>query len=950
MQEYIDQTKIHQPSDVDVSMDSYIKAYHISHEDYQNSEETKHEEIQRKNRKGNFTENDKTSRDKRSPAHPDLIKFEISDAKNPDFNTNQQETGRNLRMPFKISDAVENSPKSEKLMGGYFNNREMIPTKSKEEQTNDQSIDESRMIKITHPIMHKNHQRQSRMHSINEFPIAVQKAIDMVLREPNPTNGPAKLTVSESEKSYYGDKIPKIVNHSKFEPNQLLRNYPNNQWWTPSDVTRQKRLYYRPTGQISNNFIPSQPQPNIQYIFKETPIISNENKEFQYTTVASRAVTPVPQTMKQFSSEDYTTNPYGPVELHFAPTQQTKFEDTNYYAKPVSSQEETGFNVHEVTSIQKPQEDYKFNSPSSTPAPRFLSTTPNYYSSGVDVRSSQEQSTQKPQYLTSNEFTSAVDEGNYNIYYASTQKPQFQQSSSSFEENSYEREGSSIAALTALIGQTPTIQLQRLNELLIDGKPRPQDSTAPILFHPGQKPTMPQSPHLLPSRPYAPDSFYKTPNNQLYYNHQPKLKDHTPIVENSSERPPNPLSAEFVDLDDYNKKSVKDTRKVREVSLKKLSKNKLKLRGKRDLDYIGNIFLDQTVKRAPSIPITKKIGLRKIRYIDRMLDYLTNKNNEFLKTFNPDEQMLLSRKKRDLTNSGRSRIIFDNPFVLKPIASKLTNSQFPENVTFAELKNEGHNLGKVRLQSQTKFTTKLLDPQSEKFISSSKDDLDDYNDSSFDEHGTIVHDDFEYYDDKYLTTTKAPPTRRFNQNRRKLRPTKTLSPRSDYFDSDSWEHTSHTKKPYDYILGQPVSDLAKIIRSKVVPQWSQGSNEDWVDSVDNNNPYDPNYKLIPMTVYKKVPIHENIFDTKTSSHNDGEIHIENLNIFHTKSETKHKSHSISKPKKPQKQQHHHHPHHHTSKKVFVSDEHNNKQHQHDDSFNESFIPLITYFPPGALGH
>lgn len=914
MQEYMDQSRTQQPLDVDVSMDSYIKAYHISHEDYQNSEETKHEEVQRKNKKGNFTES--TKRDKRSPSQPDMIKFELGDAKNPDFPTNQ-ETGRNLRMPFQISDAQEKSPKAEKLIGGYFNNRQMIPTKP---EINDQSIDESRMIKITHPVMHKNQQRKTRMHSINDFPIAVQKAIGIVLREPNPTNGPSKITVTESENSYYGDKISKMLNY-KFEGNQLLNNYPNKQWWSAPDANRPKKIFFQPNGmagQINKQFVPSQPQPNIQYIFKETPIISNQNKEFQYTTVASRAVTPVPQTNKQFSSDDYTTNPYGPVELHFPPTQQTKFaqEDSNYYAKP-ASQEETGFNVHVVNSIQKPQDVYNYNSPSSTPSPRFLS-------SETFSSSSQKSSTPKTQY----EFKSAIDEQNFNIYYASTQKPESQSSG----ENSYEREGSSIAALTALIGQTPSIQLQRLNELLVDGKPRPQDSTAPILFHPGQKPTMPQSPHLLPARPYAPDSFYKTPNNILYNNeYKPFLKDFTPIVENSSERSPNPLSAE--ELNVYSSKKIKDTRKVREVSLKKLSKNKLKLRGKRDLNYVANFFLDQTTK-AP-IQATKKIGFRNIRYVDRMLDYLRSKNNEFLKTVNseisyPDES--LSRKKRDLKNLGRSRTIFDNPFVLKPIVSKLTNahfpsifpSNFPQHVTFSELKSEGQTIGKVRLDKKGKTTTELRDPENQRIKSSYKDDLIDYNDYSFEEEG-IVRDDFEYYDDKYPSTTKAPPTRRrISSNMKKRGPTKIAS-RFDYY--DSWERTT---KRYDYILGQPVSDLAQAIRKKVIPLETQ----EWVDS-PHDNPYDPNYKLVPMTVYKKVPINEPILDKSCSNH--GEIHIENLNIFHSKPKTH------SKPKKPQP---HHNPHH-TSSKVIHND---HKKHHHDDTFNELYIPFLSYFPPGALGH
>lgn len=936
MQEYMDQTRTQLPLDVDVSMDSYIKAYHVSHEDYQNSEETKHEEIQKENK--NFTETD-TKRDKRSP--PDIIKFEVGDAKNPDFPT--QETGRNLRMPFQISDAADKSPKAEKLIGGYFNNRQMIPTK-KQEEANDQSIDESRMIQITHPIMHKSSQRQARMHSISELPIAVQKAIDVVLREPNPTNGPSKITVTESEQTYYGDKISKMLNYNKFEGNQLLRNYPNKQWWTSPGLNRSKRLFYRPNGHLTNNFVPSQPQPNIQYIFKETPIISNENKEFQYTTVASRAVTPVPQTNKQFSSDDYTTNPYGPVELHYPPTQQTKF---------ASSQEETGFNVHVVNSIQKPQEVFNYNSPSSTPSPRFISPAPqdiniNYSTTQRPQYYSSEEfkdSTQKPQY----EFKSSIDEQNFNIFYASTQKPEFQ--TASREENSYEREGSSIAALTALIGQTPSIQLQRLNELLVDDKQRPQDSTAPILFHPGQKPTMPQSPHLLPARPYAPDSFYKTPNNILYYNKEqkpylaPALKDHTPIFESSSERPPNPLSAEILeDLNGYSSPKVKDTRKVREVSFKKLSKNKLKLRGKRDLNYVSNIFLDQTKPKARSVPIAKKIGFRNIRYVDRMLDYLRFKNNEFLKTINaeityPDEN--LSRKKRDLKNLGRSRIIFDNPFVLKPIVSKLTNTRFPQDVTFSELRSEGHNLGKVRLTK--KGTTELRDPENDQFKPLIKHDLDDYNDYNFDEEGTIVHDDFEYYDDKYPTTT-PPPGRKFDSNIRNRRPvaenfyskpTKAFASRSDYY--DSWDHTT---KRYDYILGQPVSDLATAIRKKVTPQHT----EEWVDTPYDDNPYDPNYKLVPMTVYKKVPINEPILD-KSFSSNPGEIHIENLNIFHSKSASKPKSNVW--PKKQQKQ--HHHQPHHTSSKVIVNENHK-KKHHHDDTFNELYIPFLSYFPPGALGH
>ncbi|XP_052873372.1 uncharacterized protein LOC128278681 [Anopheles cruzii] len=135
------------------------------------------------------------------------------------------------------------------------------------------------------------------------------------------------------------------------------------------------------------------------------------------------------------------------------------------------------------------------------------------------------------------------------------QKYQEQQQQEQYQFESYKSSneidttGSSIAALSALIGQRPSVQLHGLNELLHMPVPmggqhpqrRPQDSTAPITF---PESSTPAAPTPKPSRPgyrsvqidhgpkilYDDDSLYRTVqmNPQLQV---PTGKEYTPIKE-----------------------------------------------------------------------------------------------------------------------------------------------------------------------------------------------------------------------------------------------------------------------------------------------------------------------------------------------------------------------------------------------------------------------------------
>ncbi|GAB0086975.1 hypothetical protein DMENIID0001_012160 [Sergentomyia squamirostris] len=113
-------------------------------------------------------------------------------------------------------------------------------------------------------------------------------------------------------------------------------------------------------------------------------------------------------------------------------------------------------------------------------------------------------------------------------------------------------DGESLSALTSLLGKAPTIQLKELQELLRNEQmTRPQDSTSPILFHPTTESTFPRTPSTTPaSVEFFPDSQagrLSFEDITRFYGGGGSLptpftppQDHKPIVETVTEHPVRP--------------------------------------------------------------------------------------------------------------------------------------------------------------------------------------------------------------------------------------------------------------------------------------------------------------------------------------------------------------------------------------------------------------------------
>lgn len=190
MQRYIQDLRKQKPSDT-VTMTKYIKAYSTNHEHYQQTEEKKSDKIAK--------QNNETMR-----LHPELIPFEIADAKVPDSET--------LKL-------IERSKEERKA-----------DNSTKERKKKDMSTAESIMLKITHPGPVANRPR-----SIQQLPVEVQNTINFFLHKENSQ----KLSQ------------PKYSN--------LHQSYKTSRnWWSPLNVNSQSittPLVLNP--QLVSNFSPT---------------------------------------------------------------------------------------------------------------------------------------------------------------------------------------------------------------------------------------------------------------------------------------------------------------------------------------------------------------------------------------------------------------------------------------------------------------------------------------------------------------------------------------------------------------------------------------------------------------------------------------------------------------------------------------------------------------------
>ncbi|XP_055627259.1 uncharacterized protein LOC129769189 [Toxorhynchites rutilus septentrionalis] len=490
------------------------------------------------------------------------VSFELKDGKVPETTVSS-----NLRMPFTTSDTFKRGSERRALR------RRDVRKERQDIQKNesDLNVEETRRVKI-------NRGNKKKVTNYEDLPLGVQKAIDIAIHENERVNAKSPEEPPKATKYYFGDKKPKVkkpfsaaVNtklthpsakdnmfvpspqiESGFVPSKQMQGDSNDNlmpekttpanWWTPSNLIRPKRLYqkslyipplvvspqyvntYKPTME-SNKMKELSPgyqhghetydseatkeviigdKPKIQYVIKENshPVRIEPTRTkitLQPTISISYDQEPTaPTAYAEGGHSDYNI-PYGPLEVRYqAPKESTKtFQKMNIV---VPDQEE--------------------NNPTQ------------YYSNNNNqVEQSQSQSQSKTQ---ASELSHSSGDG----YGSKTRN--------------------SIAALSALIGKRPTVQLKGLNDLLhmpvpignaqplqkMKTKVRPQENTAPIVFPMESSTSRPQPKKnngyrsvKIESVPKA--NIYDNTSPDVVYNtiqmkpqlRVPMTKDYTPIQE-----------------------------------------------------------------------------------------------------------------------------------------------------------------------------------------------------------------------------------------------------------------------------------------------------------------------------------------------------------------------------------------------------------------------------------
>ncbi|XP_053659491.1 uncharacterized protein LOC128708539 [Anopheles marshallii] len=530
------------------------------------------------------------------------------------YTAKSAKTTENLRHPFTSSDSYRRGKVFDEVVDRPVSNGRTGEASKKEKRENakqveddegsDMSPEESRRIKIRG-------KKQKQIANYEDLPLGVQKAIDIALKENERMNGKGRdgsldgSVVQSTPKYFFGDKKPKTkkpyssttkISEPKFVPSvklsetqiPVVENESNGQtgfipsrtigmdavaspepadssksvsssvqgipkaWWSYSDLRRPKRLYHKVSvqplvisPQYVNTFKPVSEQskmnelspgyhprsvffspavssnsvagsqsaehdgyttshaespeevvikerPKIQYVIKEIPVpVQMKQPRTKITVQPSISISYDKDTTSPGTSESVGQgydNPYGPIELQYG---------------------------HSKT-IKEPAQSFQ--------------------SMKIVIPDSKEESREQENYYDSKKYNHLTD----------PTQPSTKQS------NEIDTSGGSIAALSALIGQRPSVQLQGLNQLLhmpvpigsTEKQHRPQDSKAPVTFPESSTPTPKQSragyrsvqidhgPKL--STEVYDDSIYHTvqmtPQLQI-----PSHKEYTPIKEDVSD-------------------------------------------------------------------------------------------------------------------------------------------------------------------------------------------------------------------------------------------------------------------------------------------------------------------------------------------------------------------------------------------------------------------------------
>uniref|UniRef100_A0A182K1W0 Uncharacterized protein n=1 Tax=Anopheles christyi TaxID=43041 RepID=A0A182K1W0_9DIPT len=541
-----------------------------------------------------------------SPDPRDYVKFELEDAKtSDDYTRASAKVTENLRHPFtssdsyrrgKVFDEVVERPEASGKKNGASKKEKRESTQPLEvDDVSDMSPEESRRIKIRG-------KKQKQIANYDDLPLGVQKAIDIAIKENERMNGKGRDTLLETPgvqstpNYFFGDKKPKTkkpfnttpkVTEPKFVPSNklseieqpvveeasngqtgIIPSKPSEQrtvldttdlkkskvasrqgipkaWWSYSDLRRPKRLYHKVpvpplvvSPQYVNTFKPSieqskmndlspgyHHQPNLfSPVASSNSAAAGQSDPEGYST----PVSDIPQEViiKERPKIQYVIKEIPvPVQMKQQRTKITVQPSISIsYGKDITSPG-TGESVVDQ-SYDNPygpvEVQYGHRKPMKEPAHSFQSMQ-------IVIPDSKEESREQQHYYDNNK---------YNRIAETTQ-------SSPTQSNEIDTSEGSIAALSALIGQRPSVQLKGLNQLLHmpvpmrnnDQQHRPQDSTAPVTFPETSTPTP------KPSRPsyrsvqieHGPNVIY---DDSLYHTVQmdpqlqiPRNKEYTPIQE-----------------------------------------------------------------------------------------------------------------------------------------------------------------------------------------------------------------------------------------------------------------------------------------------------------------------------------------------------------------------------------------------------------------------------------
>lgn len=489
------------------TMDTYIEAYKLTHETYQNQQEADTTKITEENAK--VLKRTKRSAAADPPDEKDFIKFELTDAIQPDADTLKHRVinkGKNFRMPFEISDtlvvfgnktdgvdiekpteAVKGVEKDDDSQTKQVRRRRRKSKKenskpkreifdddsqedvSEDEDDGDMSIGESRKIKIIAPAGKTRN---------GEIPIGVQKIIEMVLQD---RARAAKARSSKGQKPY-GEKVNFPVKDTQQRQKNVVRDTHlngNNEWrpvpqvslgrypvihnqmenapdyLTFVPVKSYKTVSYgKPVSEIKQQPTPTilpvtsiVPVPQIQYIIKEVPVPVTSSLEASKLKPSFKITydTSLLDSKLKDSSIDLPTK---------APSPDT----SESYVKIITPTTAT-----KTVIDHKKKPEYK--SPTAAPTYEKLTSNDNSFFKGPSP-------TLEPSYDKLSSFGNTPFKPSRPAYVAPTVASAFD---SHFESQK-------LDALTSLLNKDPAEQLKGFHELLQEEKNK--GDPTPILFHP----------------------------------------------------------------------------------------------------------------------------------------------------------------------------------------------------------------------------------------------------------------------------------------------------------------------------------------------------------------------------------------------------------------------------------------------------------------------------------